>query len=66
VRKRKGGPEKYKGKPPIKFFNCGRIGHFVAKCPYAKREDNDEEEEYFSITMETNPDDQKENPDSKE
>jgi hypothetical protein len=71
VRKLKGGPGKYKGKPPIKCFNCGRIGHFVAKCPYAEREDSDDEEESLSITMETNlvdeeNVDQKENPDSEE
>jgi hypothetical protein len=36
VRKLKKGSGKYKGKLPFKCFNCGKVGHFVAKCPYAK------------------------------
>jgi hypothetical protein len=38
VRKLKRRPRKYKGKIPFKCFNCGRMRHFVAKCPYEKRE----------------------------
>jgi hypothetical protein len=30
------GSEKYKGKFPFKFFNCGRIGDFASKHPYNK------------------------------
>jgi hypothetical protein len=26
------------------MFNCGGIGHFASKCPYAKNSDSDEEE----------------------
>jgi hypothetical protein len=37
---------KYKGKFPFKCFNCGKVGHFVAKCPYAKNESSDNEEDY--------------------
>jgi hypothetical protein len=72
VRNKKRRYGKYKGKLPFKCFNCSRVGHFVTKCPNAKREDNDDEEEYLSITMETKPSDeeneynQKEKLDSKE
>ena len=30
---------KYKGKLPLKCFECGRIGHFASKCPYQKGDD---------------------------
>jgi hypothetical protein len=40
----KRGSSKYKGKLPFKCFNCGRVGNFVAKCLYEKREDNDDED----------------------
>ena len=32
VSKLKKGTRKYKGKLPLKCFNCGRIGHFSHKC----------------------------------
>ena len=35
---------KYKGKFPFKCFNCGRIWHFQAKCPYPKEYSKDEYE----------------------
>jgi DNA-directed RNA polymerase subunit N (RpoN/RPB10) len=31
---------------PLKCFNCGKIGHFANKFPYAKKSDSDEEEQY--------------------
>jgi hypothetical protein len=43
VRNLKRGFDKYKGKLPFQCFNCGRVGNFVAKCPYSKREDSDNE-----------------------
>jgi len=44
IRKLKRGTGKYKGKLPLKCFNCGNIDHFATKCPHPKQEDNDEEE----------------------
>ena len=35
---------KYKGKLPLKCFNCGIIGHFSSKSTYPKQDDNDERE----------------------
>jgi len=45
IRKLKRGTDKYKGMLPLKCFNCGKIGHFENKCPYAKKSDSDEEED---------------------
>ena len=45
MRKLHKGIGRYKGKLPLKCFNCGRVGHFVAKCLYPKQEDSDNEEE---------------------
>jgi len=36
VRKLKRGTSTYKGNLPLKCFNCGEIGHFASKCPYAR------------------------------
>ena len=44
MRKLKRGSDKHKGKLAFISFNCGRVGNFFAKCPYEKREDNDDED----------------------
>jgi hypothetical protein len=43
IMKLKKGNDKYKGMLPLKFFNCGGIGHFSSKFPHNNK-DSDEEE----------------------
>ncbi|XP_057818249.1 uncharacterized protein LOC131031215 [Cryptomeria japonica] len=45
VRKLKRGFGKYKGKLPLKCFNCEKIGHFASKCPYEKENDDNGKKE---------------------
>ena len=44
LKKLQKGLGKYKGKLPFKCFNCHKIGHFQAKCPYPKEDSEDEDE----------------------
>jgi hypothetical protein len=44
IRNLKRGTNNYKGMPPLKCYNCGKIGQFSSKCSYAKKLDSDEEE----------------------
>jgi hypothetical protein len=43
IKKLQKGSGKYKGKLPFKCFNCGKVGNFVAKCPYPKKDLEHEE-----------------------
>ena len=36
IKKLERGTDKYRGKLPLKYFNCGRIIHFASKCLYPK------------------------------
>jgi hypothetical protein len=47
VRRLKTGSRKYNGKLPFKCFNCGKVGHFAAKCPHKGKEQNSADEERF-------------------
>ena len=44
INKHERGTGKYKGKLPLKCFNCTRIGHFDSKFTYPKQDDNGERE----------------------
>ena len=44
IKKLERGIGKYKGKLPLKCFNCGRIENFASKCPYPKQDSCDERE----------------------
>lgn len=47
VKRLKKGSGKYKGKLLFKCFNCGRICHFVNKCPHKGKDQTcDDEEKY--------------------
>jgi hypothetical protein len=47
VRRLKTGSGKYNEKLPFKCFNCGKVGHFAAKCPHKGKEQNSADEERF-------------------
>jgi hypothetical protein len=46
VRSFQKGTGRYKGKSPLKFFNCGRIGHIVENFYYKKRSLNNKKRFY--------------------
>jgi len=37
------GSGRFRGKLPFKFFACGRVGHYVAKCPHKDKLDKGKE-----------------------
>ena len=46
IRKLKRGTCRYKGKLPLNCFECGKIGHFASKFPYARNPNNSDENHY--------------------
>jgi hypothetical protein len=73
IRRFQKGSGRYKGKSPLKCFNCGRIGHIVGNCYYKKRfyskdddissdesdEDDNDGGAFLFISQETQDDDHK-------
>jgi hypothetical protein len=45
VKRLKKGLGKYKGKLPLKCFNCGNIGHFANKFPHKRNDQTFDDEE---------------------
>jgi hypothetical protein len=57
VRRLTKGPGKYKGKMPLKCFNCGKISHFSPKCPHKRKDqtyDNEEKHKHKKVYKENN------------
>jgi hypothetical protein len=40
------GENKFKSKTKRTCYNCGKYDHFIANCPFERRDDNDEKKKY--------------------
>jgi hypothetical protein len=57
VKRLKKGSSKYKGKLPLKCFNCGKIGHFANKFPHKIKDqtcDDEEKHKHINFFKENN------------
>ena len=55
IKKLQKGSGKYKGKLPLKCFNCVKVGHFASKCPYPKEDHEDKRDTDKSFKKKEKP-----------
>lgn len=44
---------KYKGKLPLKWLNCKKIGHIESRCPNTNKNDKKDKRKTYSKILET-------------